>query len=85
MFADDINVFIQNGKLKYFFNEAQLELQNIDQRMIANKLSINISKTERMLFKLPQSKPTSSHLHITIRGKKIEHVGTLKFLGVTHR
>ena len=70
MFADDTNVFIQDDNLKYLFNEAQLELQNIDQWMIANKLSINISKTKCMLFKSRQSKPTPSHLHITFKRKK---------------
>ena len=82
MFDDDTNVFIQNNNLKHLFNEAQLELQNIDQWMIANKLSIIISKTKCVLFKSPRSKPTPSHLHTTLRGKKIEQVSTLKFLRV---
>ena len=81
-FTDDTNVYIENDNLKHLFNEAQLELQNIDQWMIANKLSINISKTKCMLFKSPRSKPISSHLHIIFRDKKIEQVSRLKFLGV---
>ena len=80
MFADDTNVFIQNDNLKHLFNEIQLELQNNNQWMIANKLSINMSKTKCTLFKSPQSKPTLSYLHITLKGKKIEQVNTLKFL-----
>ena len=71
MFADYTNMFTQNDNLKHLFNEAQLELQNIDQWMIANKLSINISKTKCMLFKSPQSKPIPSHLDITLRRKKL--------------
>ena len=50
MFADDTSVFFQNKNYQSLYANAQQDLQNIDQWMIANKLSNNASKTKCMLF-----------------------------------
>ena len=44
MFADDTSVFFQNKSYPSLFQYANEELCRIDQWLIANKLSINISK-----------------------------------------
>ena len=44
-FADDTNVFIVDKKLQALYEKGNIELENIDNWMIANKLSINTNKT----------------------------------------
>ena len=50
--------------------------------MIANKLSINASKTKCMLFRSTKSKTPPSDQSISLRKLDIEQVSSLKFLGV---
>ena len=40
-FADDTNVFVVDKKLQAIHEKGNIELENIDNWMIANKLSIN--------------------------------------------
>ena len=44
-FADDTNVFIVDNNLQALYEKGNSELENIDNWMVANKLSININKT----------------------------------------
>ena len=82
MFADDTSVFFQNKNYHSLYANAQQDLQNIDQWMIANKLSINASKTKCMLFRSTKSKTPPSDQSISLRKLDIEQVSSLKFLGV---
>ena len=50
--------------------------------MIANKLSINASKTKCMLFRSTKSRTPTSRPSISIRKLDTELVGKLKFLDV---
>ena len=45
-FADDTNVFISGINSNEIFNKANLELTNIHEWMIANKLTITKTKTK---------------------------------------
>ena len=82
MFADDTSVFFQNKNYHSLYANAQQDLQNIDQWMIANKLSINASKAKCMLFRSTKSKTPPSDQSISLRKLDIEQVSSLKFLGV---
>ena len=53
---------MRNDNLRVLFIDAQLEIQNVDHCMIANKLSINRSKLKRLLFKSSRFKLTHPHL-----------------------
>ena len=75
MFADNTSVFLQNKNYHSLYANARDDLNNIDWWMIANKLSINASKTKCMLFRSTKSKTP-------LRKVDIEQVSTLKFLGV---
>ena len=44
-FADDTNVFIADNRLQTLYEKENQKLKNIDNWMIANKLSINTNKT----------------------------------------
>ena len=82
MFADDTSVFFQHKNYHSLYANAQQDLHNIDQWMIANKLSINASKTKCMLFRSTKLKTPSSGQSISLRKLDIEQISSLKFYGV---
>ena len=49
-FADDTTVFMSGGDLERLCEEVSEELQKVDEWMRANRLSINVEKTNFMLF-----------------------------------
>ena len=84
MFADDTNLFYTHQNIKTLFNEMNTELKNISEWLRANKLSINVDKTNFILFhkardrdNLPLKLPV-----LTINGVPIKQVNSTKFLGV---
>ena len=82
MFADDTSAFFQNKNYHSLYANAHQDLQNIDQWMIANKLSITASKKKCMLFRSIKSKTPPSGQSISLRKLDIEQVSSLKFLRV---
>ena len=82
MFADDTSAFIKDKNIHKRFNKGNNELSRIDQWLIANKLSINTSKTKCMLFRSKHSNTPHTNLNLIITNNKIEQVSSLKFLGV---
>ena len=65
MLAEDTKVSFRNKNYHSLYADAQQDLHNIDQRMIAHKLSINASKTKFMLFRSTKSKTPLSGLSIS--------------------
>ena len=45
IFADDTSIFLQNNDIKNLFDAGNTELQLVDQWLIINRLSVNVSKT----------------------------------------
>ena len=82
MFADDSSIFLQNNDIKKLFDAGNKELQLIDQWFVANRLSVNVSKTKYVLFSTVQSKLTTKKQALVLRQNKIEQVEFIKFLGV---
>ena len=80
VFADNTNVFFQNKNYNPLYAKAQKDLNNIDQWMIASKLSINVSKTKRMLLRSTKSKTPTSDQSISLRKLDIELVSAMKIL-----
>ena len=79
MFADDTSIFLQNKDIKELFDAGNKELQLVDQWLIANRLSVNVSKTKYILFKTVQSKLITKKQTLTLRQKQVK---CIKFLGV---
>ena len=80
LFADDTNLFCTNAKLDILVNEINVELVKIYTWVRVNKLSLNIDKTNFMLF---TPKGFSRKMDcISIDGRRIEEVKQTKFLGV---
>ena len=80
LFADDTNLFATGYNLNDIVSGINKEIANIYAWVKANKLSLNIDKTNFMLF-TPKCVPRSIN-GIFIDGNKIMEVTETKFLGV---
>ena len=81
LFADDTNVFIAGKNLKNIVSKMNNGLVEIVDWLKANRLSLNVNKTNFMLFNR-NNKINTSDLNININGNKINEVNKVKFLGV---
>ena len=63
-------------------NTANEELLNIIDWMKANKLSVNVSKTQYMIFASPRKRAGLARRELSIAGSNLECVRVAKFLGV---
>ena len=79
IFADDTNAFCSGDNVIEVTKIVSSELNKLKVWFVINKLSLNVSKTNYMLFsnsKLPEK------LNISIKNHCIDKVGVTKFLGV---
>ena len=74
MFADDTSIFLQNNDIKKLFDAVNKEIQLVEQWLIANRLSVNVSKTKYVLFRIAQSKLTTKKQDLVLPQNKIEKV-----------
>ena len=81
-FADDTTVILSAKNSNLLVQKGNKELKNIDNWLIANKLSLNIKKTKYMIFSTSSSNRTQKKSLLTIRGKPIDRVSSIKLLGV---
>ena len=80
-FADDTNLLIIGKSLKSIKKRANIDLKLLYNWLKANKISLNSSKTEAILFRHP-NKTINYDLKLKIDGKKIYLTDTVKYLGV---
>ena len=83
IFADDTNVFFKGKCCKSVFSIANQELKNIDSWLNANKLTLNVNKTNFIVFHTPNNQASPNNLSLYIRNNTIKRVNSTKFLGVT--
>ena len=85
MFADDRSVFLSEKNVANLQAKGNAdELLNIDTWLASNKLSLNIDKTNFMLFKTKATNTKQkSVINLTLRDKSIKQVFDTKFLGLT--
>ena len=82
MYADDTSLYISDKNVKKLVEKSNKELARVDDWLIANKLTLNVSKTNFILFRPPKGKKLQAKPVVSIRGKQIERVSSTKFLGV---
>ena len=84
-FADDTNIFITDKNIQSVYSKTNLELKNIDEWMIANKLTVNSAKTKYLLFTPRKSNSfvANTSFKVHFRNNTIEKVSSIRFLGVT--
>ena len=80
-FADDTNMFYCNKYLKKINKYINRDLSQIVQWLTANRISLNASKTELIIFR-PKNKSITKHLNFRISGQKINEVKKTKYLGI---
>ena len=84
MFADDTNLFFSNCNIPVLFATVNSELSKISQWFLANKLSLNVTKTKYSFFH-KTSKKDDIPLKLPrfqINSYNIERIPSIKFLGV---
>ena len=80
-FADDTKMHLIAKQLKRINRYLDRDLKLVFEWIKANKLSINTSKTELMIFK-SRHKKVNKHLNFRINGKKLQPSSQIKYLGV---
>ena len=81
-FADDTNLFFKHHDLNTLFKNINFELSKIAVWFKINKLSLNIKKTNYILFLSGNEKVDNLGLEILIDNGKVNQVDHTKFLGV---
>ena len=81
LFADDTCLLIKNKNLKQLKKHLNLDLRNVCNWLKANKISLNSSKTEMLLFR-HHNKVINYNLKIKIDGKKLLPSDFVKYLGL---
>jgi len=79
LFADDTNVFIKSNSLDDLFNQSNCFLNRLNTWFKSNKLSLNLDKTEYLVFGNPRLK--ESH-NLFLESRKINKVRCTKYLGL---
>jgi hypothetical protein len=79
LFADDTTIYYSATNIAHLYATMNSEMKNIADWFRANKLSLNISKTNSMLF---TNANTNCDINLTIADKCISRSKSVKFLGV---
>ena len=80
LFADDTNIYFESDNLKKLEKTMNKELAKLFEWLCLNRLSLNISKTNFVLFH-PTNKPTIP-VTILINKQAIDEVKCVKYLGI---
>ena len=81
LFADDTSIYYSNSDIKQLEFVLNSELRKLDIWMKSNKLSVNISKTNDIIFR-PRQKKINLNLVIQYNNQMITQKQYIKFLGV---
>ena len=81
LFADDTNIYCESDNLYQLQRTVNKELRKVKLWLDVNKLSLNIDKTNFIIFKSPHH-PSSDTVSIKIGNCPIKQTRYVKFLGV---
>uniref|UniRef100_A0A3B1IHU1 Reverse transcriptase domain-containing protein n=1 Tax=Astyanax mexicanus TaxID=7994 RepID=A0A3B1IHU1_ASTMX len=82
LFADDTNLFLSHKNINYLVNILNDELNKVDIWFKCNKLSLNIKKTNFIIFRSQRNQSNMEHIKIEINGSPITRVSSTRFLGI---
>ena len=80
-FVDDTNLLHTNDSIKKLNKAVNSDLKNLTNWLNANKISLNVSKTELILFK-PKMKKLDSNLKLKLIGKRLYPTKLVKYLDI---
>ena len=81
LFADDTHIFFQDSSLVKIEKTVNKELCKINDWLIVNRLSLNISKTNFVIFH-PFNKPLKQRITLKLRKSAIQECKSIKYLGL---
>ena len=81
-FADDTNLLQISNSYNEVASKLNRELKCLQEWLLANKISLNASKTEIIFFKKPRSASPPPSLKIKINGIRMYPTNFIKYLGI---
>ena len=82
LFADDTNVLFSNADFNMLQDILNSELEKVSNWLMANKLTVNIKKTNYVIFKVRQKQLPTVPFNIRINNETIERKSHTKILVV---
>jgi len=82
LFADDTNIFLSDANLDKLISTLNSELVRMSKWFAINRLSLNVSKTNFILFCNSRKRYDKYEIKIMLNGIVLEQVKCAKFLGV---
>ena len=83
MYADDTTVYASGASVEECTTKINGALNNINEWMEDNSLTLNTQKSTYMVFKRKQNRIVSVEDSVRVNGTSLERVDCMKFLGVT--
>ena len=80
-FADDTNVFHTSKSIKNKKKLVSPDMKNLNNELSANKISLDVEKTELVIFKSPR-KVLLDEIKIKLSGKRLYTSSSGKYLGI---
>ena len=80
-FADDTNLLCIDKSIKALCKKVNYDLKGITNWLNANRISLNVNKTEYIIFRKPR-KLIDSEIKIKLNGKRLYPSTCIKYLGV---
>jgi hypothetical protein len=81
LFADDSNLFCSHKSLQHLETMLNNHLYNVNEWLCANKLSLNIEKSNFVVFHPPQKK-SQYWMNLKINNKTLQEKSSIKYLGI---
>ena len=81
LFADDTNLFHTSKSVKNLNNLVNRGMKQFNKWLNANKISLNVEKTELVIFKSPR-KLLLDEIKIKLSGKRLNPSNSITYLGV---
>ena len=82
-FAENTNLLLVNNFLKKISNHINHDLKLLTTWLRANRISLNTSKTEILLFRPKSKRNITKHLNFRISGQCVPQTTQVKYLGLT--
>ena len=82
LFADDTNIFVEHMDIEALIEIVNSELVKLADWFSANRLCLNVSKTNFIIFCSSKKKYNPNLINISLNGHQITQIKHTKFLGV---
>ena len=84
LFADDSNLFYKSNSLLTLQTNLNKELAEVYKWLCVNKLSLNIEKSNFVIFH-PRQRKIETNVQIVVNQQLLKQELSIKYLGVTYR